>query len=88
MESDNRYNKKSNTKDTEPDSVKKDLKRIPKSHIWGLSEVYRGDFETYREAIGQDFELIRGTTGGDDRLAIIFDPEFCFFGGTGPKLES
>lgn len=75
VESDSKYNKKSNTKDTEPDSVAKDLKRIPKSHIWGLSEVQKKDFETYRKAIGKNFKLIEGETGGADRLAIVFDPD-------------
>lgn len=67
------YNVESGS-DTKPDSIAKDLKRIPKSHIWGLSEVGKKDFETYRMAIGKNFKLIQGTTGSDDRLAIIFDP--------------
>ena len=67
------YNVESDS-DTKSDSVATDLKRVPQSHIWGLSEVYARDFETYRKAIGENFELIEGETGSTDRLAIIFDP--------------
>ena len=67
------YNVESDA-DTKASNVARDLKRIPPSHIWGLSEVYERDFETYRKAIGDRFKIIKGCTGRSDRLAIIYDP--------------
>ena len=71
------YNVESD-RDTNRESVARDMGRIPVSHIWGLAEVDSQDLEFYRAAIGNDYELIAGNTGiynnrPDDRLAIVFD---------------
>ena len=66
------YNVESDA-DTDPAKVVDDLRRIPASHVWGLSEVNGQDFDTYRRAIGEDYGLIAEKTGGEDRLAIVFD---------------
>ena len=61
--------------DTDPDAVARDIARIPESHIWGLSEVSPQHFEEYRNAIGNHYKILKGTTGGADRLALVYDPE-------------
>ncbi|MYI69429.1 MAG: endonuclease, partial [Boseongicola sp. SB0673_bin_14] len=61
--------------DTDYLSVSRDISRIPRSDIWALSEVPPRHFDDYRSAIGKNFEIIAGTTGRSDRLAIAFDPD-------------
>ena len=46
--------------------------------IWGLSEVEPSAFETFgqgAEGDGGNFEVIEGSTGGNDRLVIIYDAD-------------
>lgn len=61
--------------DTTPSAVARDISRIPASDVWALSEVSPRDFETYRMAVGENYRMFRGSTGGSDRLAIIYDPD-------------
>lgn len=68
------YNVESDS-DTDPEVVAADIALIPESHLWGLSEAPPGYFDTYRAAIGNRYQIIKGTTGGGDRLAIVYDPE-------------
>ncbi len=67
------YNVESDA-DTTAEQVAEDIARIPTSHLWALSEVNARDFETYRAAVGQEYAIIQGSTGGSDRLAIVYDP--------------
>lgn len=66
------YNVESDS-DTNPTTVAQNIQDIPQSHLWGLVEVDPDDFQTYRNAIDSNFTLIEGGTGGNDRLAIVFD---------------
>ena len=46
--------------------------------IWGLSEVKPNAFRAFRQAHadgGGHFDIVRGTTGNDDRLAVIFNSD-------------
>ena len=61
--------------DTEAEQVAQDIARIPASHLWALSEVNAEDFDAFKAAIGEEFAMVQGTTGGSDRLAIVYDPE-------------
>ena len=68
------YNVESDA-DTDPDTVARDIARIPESHLWGLSEVDPRHFDKYRIAVGDRYKILKGTTGGADRLALVYDPE-------------
>ncbi len=74
------YNVESNSPDkTNPRLVAEDLKSIPPADIWGLTEVGNNlDAEVFTLAIGKgssDYQSILGTTGGSDRLQIVFNSQ-------------
>lgn len=63
--------------DTDPLKVAEDLEKIAGVDLWGLSEVGdREAAEVFTQAVaypGADFESILGTTGGSDKLQIVYD---------------
>ena len=46
-----------------------------------------GDFGAYREAVGQEYAILQGTTGRSDRLAIVYDPRVLTVLGDAVKLS-
>ena len=86
------FNVESDT-DTKANVVATDIARIPESHLWGLSEVDASDFDSYRKAIGDRYQIIEGTTGHggkeryDDHLAIVYDPEVLAVVGEAVELS-
>lgn len=74
------YNVESNPIErTNPRLVAEDLKLIPPADIWGLTEVGNAnDAEIFTLAIARgnpNYQSILGTTGGSDRLQIIFNSQ-------------
>ncbi|WP_187153006.1 lamin tail domain-containing protein [Acaryochloris marina] len=61
--------------DTDPNMVARDMQAIPDVDLWGLSEVEnQSAADTFLQAAGDsNFESILGTSGGSDRLQIIYD---------------
>ena len=80
------YNVESDS-DTSADVVSQDIADIPVSHLWALAEVNAGDFGAYREAVGQEYAILQGTTGRSDRLAIVYDPRVLTVLGDAVKLS-
>lgn len=62
-----------------PEAVAKRIEGMNGIDLWGLCEVkasWRSQFETAaEEGEGADFQTILGTTGGGDRLLIIYDAD-------------
>lgn len=67
----------SNNGDVDPALIESQLAAKDGVDIWGLSEVNPNFFDEFERGAamgeGSPFEVIPGTTGGDIRLAIIFD---------------
>ncbi|WP_428307990.1 endonuclease/exonuclease/phosphatase family protein [Lacipirellula sp.] len=66
--------------DADTDHISERIKKQEKVDVWGLSEVQNDDdaeqFETAAEAgESADFKRIVGTTGGSDRLVIIYNAD-------------
>lgn len=63
--------------DTNPSNVAEDMQKIAGSPLWGLSEVVNEEAaQVFTAAVatpGSDFDYILGTTGGPDKLLIIYD---------------
>ena len=63
----------------DPDIVATRLVEHPEVDIWALSEVQSADwnstFETALDGTGTEFETVLGTTGGGDRLSIVYDAD-------------
>ncbi|HEU4886931.1 MAG TPA: endonuclease/exonuclease/phosphatase family protein [Thermoanaerobaculia bacterium] len=61
----------------DPATLGQDLRRIPITDVWGFSEVrnasWAQSFDTSLTSAGNDYETILGTTGGEDRLLIVFN---------------
>lgn len=61
----------------DPVTLGGDLQRVPATDIWGFSEVRNASwgqaFDTALTTAGNDYETILGTTGGEDRLLIVFN---------------
>lgn len=64
--------------DADPAEIARSLKRLPPAHLWGFSEVEDESWaRTFDDALsaaaGRTFERVLGTTGGKDRLLIVYD---------------
>ncbi len=57
--------------------LRQDIRRVPASDVWGFSEVLNDSwgaaFETELSSTGTNYDRILGTTGGDDRLLIVYN---------------
>jgi endonuclease/exonuclease/phosphatase family metal-dependent hydrolase len=77
--------------------LRQDILRVPQSDIWGFSEVLNDSWAAaFESALSttDDYDRILGTTGGDDRLAIVYNKtrlelvstrELSEIGGTGSR---
>src|SRR5688572_4906859 len=63
--------------DIDPSVIAEQLASFEGIDLWGLSEVLADDGETFEAGIeggeATNFESIIGTTGGGDRLQIVYD---------------
>jgi len=63
--------------DANPATLSDDLRRVAATDIWGFSEVQNASwaqaFDSALTTSGNDYETILGTTGGEDRLLIVFN---------------
>lgn len=61
----------------DPAALGGDLRRVPAADVWGFSEVKNTSwgqaFDTALTTPGNEYETILGTTGGEDRLLIVFN---------------
>lgn len=57
--------------------LRQDLRRVPASDVWGFSEVLNDSwgaaFEAELSSGGMNYDRILGSTGGDDRLLIVYN---------------
>jgi hypothetical protein len=62
----------------DPETVSEDITDLDGYDVWGLSEVDQDDAEMYAEAAAEgewnNVEYVLGTTGGNDRLLIMWNP--------------
>jgi len=62
---------------SDPEVIASALTEFDGYHLFGLSEVSRGDFTKYRDAVAADeessYRYIGTITGGEDRLLFVYD---------------
>jgi len=64
----------------DPGVIADTFENLPRADVWGFSEVQSESWaNTFEEAVaevaGSEFQLILGSTGGGDRLAIIYNAD-------------
>lgn len=61
----------------DPAALSDDLRRVPATDVWGFSEVQNASwaqaFDSALTTSGNEYETILGTSGGEDRLLIVFN---------------